>query len=265
MSRIVIVGAMCAVVALSGAALAAEVQGEAQKGQESTQTNDWSWRLTPYVWFTGLDGKAGVFSGLPAARVEADFGDIFDITDIGLMLNTERRFSEQWAFTGDWCYLKMSTTGDIPAAAGGGEIDFDSTTIIAQPMAAYRVASGDDYAADALGGLRIWTLDNEIEVDGGAMAGAQKDDRETWADPVLGFRARKSLTERFFVNFQGDLGGFGVGSDFTWLAQGGVGYRFSDKIAGHLAYRHLDVDYDKDDIVWDVKMEGLLVGVSFLF
>ena len=100
---------------------------------------------------------------------------------------------------------------------------------------------------------------------GGPVGGVKLDGKETWVDPVVGFRVRKDLNENRFVALYGDLGGFDVGSQFTWQAYGGVGYEFSDRVSGYLMYRYLDVDYDEGGFVWDVVMEGLLFGVGFYF
>jgi len=261
MSKRIFAAAMLVVLASPFMALAAEVQGDTG----SEQAGDWSWRVTPYVWLSGLNGKVGVFSGLPAADASATFGDIFDVTDYGFQVNTEKRFTEKLAFVGDFSYMKLSTDIDIPAEAGGGKIALESTTMIAQPMVAYRLVEGEDYMFDLLGGGRVWTLENEVKVKGGTHDGAKRDDKEQWLDPLLGFRVRKDLNEKWFLNFQGDLGGFDVGSQFTWMGQAGVGYHINDRVAALLMYRYLDVDYENDGMVWDVSMEGVLLGVSYLF
>jgi hypothetical protein len=44
-----------------------------------------------------------------------------------------------------------------------------------------------------------------------------------WIDPIIGLRAQYHLTEKWYLAGKSDIGGFGVGSDFTWTAQATLG------------------------------------------
>jgi len=225
-----------------------------------------SWELKPYVWFSSLNGKVGVFKGLPAADVDLDFGDIWDVTDIGLMVATERRFTDKWAYVGDLAYLKLSDEATAPAPVSG-KLSVDITMSISQPSVAYRIVEGEDYWLDLMGGLRIWNIKSELKAKTGPMAGTKFDDKELWIDPNVGFRVAKELGERWSVMFRGDVGGFDLGStsQFSWQAVGGFGYAITEKVDAWLLYRHLDVDYDEGGWVFDAYMQGLLAGVGFTF
>jgi hypothetical protein len=67
----------------------------------------------------------------------------------------------------------------------------------------------------------------------------------------------------------GDIGGFGVGSDFAWDAFGVIGYRFSlfgQENSGVIAgYRALSQDYTdgsgRDKFQWDVTLHGPILGL----
>lgn len=67
----------------------------------------------------------------------------------------------------------------------------------------------------------------------------------------------------------GDIGGSGVGSDFSWRAAGVVGYRFGlfgdDNARGLAAYRALYRDYEagSDAFKWDGTLgPRLLTGLD---
>jgi hypothetical protein len=60
---------------------------------------------------------------------------------------------------------------------------------------------------------------------------------------------------------RGDIGA--GGSDLVWLAAIGGGYRFNDRVALLLGYRHLDTDFEEDGFTWDVALAGVGVGVEF--
>ena len=67
---------------------------------------------------------------------------------------------------------------------------------------------------------------------------------------------------------EGNFGGFGVGSDFTWNAQAYVGYEIS--LFGRpttllVGYRALYQDYHHNDFEWDVTMHGPVIGTAVRF
>jgi hypothetical protein len=45
----------------------------------------------------------------------------------------------------------------------------------------------------------------------------------------------------------------------------GLAYRLTDRIVARTGYRHLEIDYDHDGFVHDVKLSGPILGVSIRF
>jgi len=45
----------------------------------------------------------------------------------------------------------------------------------------------------------------------------------------------------------------------------GLAYRLTDRIVARTGYRHLEIDYDHDGFVYDVKLSGPILGVSIRF
>ncbi len=48
---------------------------------------------------------------------------------------------------------------------------------------------------------------------------------KTFYDPILLTRLTYSIEDKWLFQFRGDLGGFGIGSDFTWQLQAYAGYQ----------------------------------------
>jgi hypothetical protein len=82
-----------------------------------------------------------------------------------------------------------------------------------------------------------------------------------WADPVFGVHIRNEITEKWYIEFFGDVGG-GV-SDISWQVAAAVGYRFTSWVALTVGYRLLGVDYDRDGFEFDIITQGLLTGLRF--
>ena len=62
-----------------------------------------------------------------------------------------------------------------------------------------------------------------------------------------------------------DIGGFGVGSDFTWQTLVGVNYEFSKTFAGKFGYRYSASTTTRTDFVYDMANSGLYLGVGIRF
>jgi len=91
----------------------------------------------------------------------------------------------------------------------------------------------------------------------------------TWFDPVLIARLTGDIRDKWLFQFRGDLGGFGVGSEFTWQLQGYAGYRFSKRFQLTGGYRILSMDYDKGDdtarFIYNVNTFGPVIRLGFNF
>ena len=219
--------------------------------------------VTPYLWAAGMDGKIGV-GGLQPADIDQNFGDILEKLDIAVMLFLDGRVGRFGAFA-DIGYLKLSADADPPRGVLFNDLDVDITSFNTSLYGYYRVLAGERASLDALAGGRLWYVRNEIDQQGALLAGQQADASETWADPVVGVRGEVELGAGFYLFGLADVGGFGVSSDSTWQAMGALSYRFTDRIIARVGYRYLKVDYDNDGFVYDVKLSGPILGVSFRF
>jgi formylglycine-generating enzyme required for sulfatase activity len=85
---------------------------------------------------------------------------------------------------------------------------------------------------------------------------------------AIGSHIGLDLTDRWAIAGEANVGGFGVGSDFTWNVQAFVGYRttlFGRNTTFALGYRALHQDYDHADFEWDVTMHGPILGAAVRF
>jgi hypothetical protein len=91
------------------------------------------------------------------------------------------------------------------------------------------------------------------------------EDSENWIDPIIGYRTRYDFESGIFLTHFAQVGGFGVGSDLTWDAFGGIGYQFNESVSAIAGYRHLEVDYEHAGFVFDVEMSGPVIGMTIHF
>jgi opacity protein-like surface antigen len=237
--------------------------GSSAAGQPPAGQPLWSFRVTSYVWFAGLDGK--VRARGQVADIDIDFSEVFDAIDWfppPVMFVGEVRY-DRFAFLTDFIYLGLEGDGTGPGGLLSAELDM--STIVWTFGGAYRVVQNDPVTLDLLAGGRLWNLDAEVTIAalGGALRGS---DSKTWVDPIIGIAGQINLGDGFAIAAEGDVGGFGVAADLDWQVVGTVQYHVDDSIALEAGYRYLAVDYDDDDgFLFDVAMHGPIIGASFRF
>ena len=95
--------------------------------------------------------------------------------------------------------------------------------------------------------------------------------KEDWIDPVIGLRYYAALNEKWTLSIQTDIGGFSMGSDFSYSLVGGVLYRFNKTFSLDVRYKGLWVDYEdgesstKEYFKYDTLTHGLIVGLVIDF
>ena len=54
---------------------------------------------------------------------------------------------------------------------------------------------------------------------GGGTVTRSRELSETWVDPIIVDRIKSNQAKKFVYQLRGDIGGFGIGSDFAWQIQ----------------------------------------------
>ena len=248
-------------------AVAVAVTCVANPTTSAAADGDWQYELTPYVWAAGLDGKVRI-NDRPSAglAVEQDFSDILKRLDFGLMGAFEAR-KDRWALLLDGVYFSVSDKGGLSGPLGFTSLEGKAkvTQQLYAIGAAYRASEGARNV-DVIGGLRYnsikWDVDitASVPVLGGTRQFA---DTRDWVDPYVGVRIQQPVSDRWSLVGYADIGGFGLGSDFSWQAIGGANFAMTERSTLKLGYRHVDNDYQKSGFTYDMASSGFYAGVGF--
>jgi hypothetical protein len=147
-------------------------------------------------------------------------------------------------------------------------------------------SEGSSTAIDGVMAFRYWnnslaaSFDADANVDfshlrldrsfGIAVA---RSDSIQWVDPVFGVRVTHQFTPRQQFTVRGDIGGFGLGSQFSWQAVAVYSYAWTldggQKLAALLGFRALGVNYSSnsgsDAVGINETLYGPIIGVSYRF
>lgn len=88
---------------------------------------------------------------------------------------------------------------------------------------------------------------------------------DDWWDPIIGLRGRYYFSKAVYFTGRADIGGFGVGSEFAWQVNAGIGCQLSRHIFAETTYRAYHVNYRNDGLVYDLLTHGpeVTVGINF--
>lgn len=245
----------------------------AAAGEADLVSDQWQVQVTPYLWALSIDGDVAV-RGIESSQ-SVTFSDILSDLNVALMMEGEARKGRLGLYA-NAIYSKLSDSDNT----GSIRIRSNAETVWAGAGLYYRLgpwplspgagASGPAVVVDPYGGARYTYLNAELKLRDG---GPQVEQDKQWVDPVVGLRTIWLLGPTWSVTVLGDIGGFGVGSDFSWQAAGMLGYRFGlfgDDNARVLAgYRALYQDYKTgsgdNEFKWDVTVHGPMLALAIDF
>lgn len=276
----------CAVVlalSLYGAQTAYAADDAAGRPEASAAGSpEWAVQITPYLWAAGLKGDISPFKRAPTLGVEKSFSDVLSDLNLGGFAHIWGR-RDRFVVSGDVMYVDTTdghASGPLPAfqipglgvpIPPGATVDakVDTKQFIATLQGGYRVFTTPQFTLDALAGARVWRISNDVSVTASHPAigtrSASHGEKFSWIDPVVGARGFLSLTDNLSLQAQADIGGFGAGADFTWSALATANYTFTDSLSASLGYKALDVDYDQGGHVYDTRLAGPVLGVTYRF
>jgi hypothetical protein len=232
--------------------------------------NDTEVLITPYLMLPNLNGKTGI----------GRFTQSVDETPVDLLRNLN------WAIMG---------SGEVNNGVWGAKIDimYSSLGTNAGKNEQFDVDAGQGLftfrlqrnLADGFwvyAGARINTLSLDLKCADDACVRTLPADRVnngvgqnvTWVDPIVGFQLDKNFSDKVRFLFEGDIGGFTVGSQWAFNVWPQIGFKVGRTGTALIGYRIIYVDYEKGvdkfrrinpDFVWDINMFGPTIGYQFRF
>jgi hypothetical protein len=88
---------------------------------------------------------------------------------------------------------------------------------------------------------------------------------QDWFDPFIGVRGRYNFCRPFYLTAEGDVGGFGIGSEVSCQAYAAIGCQITRNIFSEVGYRILYMDYDTTSLIFQAATHGaqITLGLNF--
>jgi hypothetical protein len=229
----------------------------------AARAQDWEVQVTPYAWLSGLEGDAGTIPGLPAGSVDLSFGDILKDLDFAGMLMASAR-NGPWVVFLDTTYVRTSSTKKLGGVVFDRvEVESETTTLA---LAVGRtLAETEQGSVDAYLGARAWWLENTFDLRGVGGGRTERTEKANWVGPLVGMAGRYRVADRWTLFGALEVGGFGAGAGSEWSVLAGATWQVTDTFGASFGWRHLEVDYDEDGVVFDVRQSGPVLGATFQF
>ena len=136
-----------------------------------------------------------------------------------------------------------------------------------------KVGEEHPFVLEAIAGIRYWYIETDLKVTtrrGRVLLDG--DWHKGLYDPVVGLRGSQYLTPKLHLDFQADVGGFGISddtSDLDWMAMGVMTYDVKKWLSLSAGYRALANDSEAGSGTnkrgVDIIMYGLLLNASLKF
>ena len=291
---------------LSGVAMATDLAPMPKKAAvpPAPILNPWTFSFTPYGWVTLMNGSTTVKGR--TVDVDVGFNDLMDLVrqseipkDLFAFMGYFEARNGRLSLFADVVYMKIALNGSMVRSRGvdalnasvGASAGLKYEMVIAEMAAAYEVvrwgstaAPGSGTAIDVFGGARGWwqTADASLALSGTINIGDLTRNADgtltasgsaSWVDPLVGLRLRHQFAPGWNFVASGDVGGFGVGSKFSWQALAALNYDFyvhnGITWSGMAGYRALYVDYSKgsglNQFEYNMTMHGPIIGITARF
>lgn len=253
--------------------------------EPSNVSNGWKYQIAPYAFIPGMYGDMTIAGNKVDVDLSpADFIDVIKESDSFFVLTAYMEARKgPIAFYLDVMYADLTlSSGDISFTAGPingtAALRLDYTTAVIEGGVSREIWNSGSYfegsytprtTLDAYLGLRWWYQDAKLAL---SLAGpgpgrtANVSDGSNWFDPLIGLKFKHQIASNKALSFKGDIGGFGVGSDFSWQLAGIYSYDFGEKNgvtwSGLLGYRAISSDYSDDDFGYNITQHGPVLGLS---
>jgi opacity protein-like surface antigen len=235
----------------------------------SASSEDWSNTLTPYLWFTAVQGTMVMGTPLGPIGGGVDLGadQVLKNLKIAGMLDY-RGQNERWAVLADVLYADLSASGSKTQGPFTLHVTAGEKITILETDVGYRITP----MFLAFVGARYYGVSVSLDAtsDGPIQSRTGSASRSVdWVDPVIGLSAEVPFAEHWSLRLRGDMGGFGVGAQFSWQGVAAVTWQVTKTIEVVGGYKYLREEYENgagsNYFKYDIAMSGPALGVAFTF
>ncbi len=235
---------------LAGAACTASAQQVA---------DEWAHSVHLYGMGVAIDGETQL--GNLTLPVSMSISDVFDALRMGGMV-AYRADNGRWSLSTDLTYMDLGWRAEKAGGRAGARLDTEHFT--------FMVTGGKrlNENTELLVSLAYFDVDAYLRLSVLQQSLSASRDAN-WVDPLIGIAYEVPMGEKWKLKLRGDVGGFGINSDFTWHAWAIANRQVSERFSWFMGYRAIAYDYEEGNgpqlVRFDNTLQGPGIGVSYTF
>ncbi len=229
---------------------------------DNADTTKWTFAFTPYLWAATTRGEIETPQG-ETVRIKQTFRDALKDLKFAALGTFEARH-KHFIIVTDLIYLNLGSSASARLGPIPLKSNVDLKLLSSTNMIGYRVLDRDLMFLDVFAGARITREELGIDLTG-PNRNFERDFSKTSVGPVLASRFRAPLGGRWGAALYGDIGGFGVSSDFSWQLMGNVQYDLSRHWRFAAGWRHYSVRDKRRGFDVHLRFDGPVAGVTYRF
>jgi hypothetical protein len=224
--------------------------------------------LEPYLMFTSMSGTTGIGRS-PNTFICVPAGKVFSYLKIGGMLYAEVH-NDHLAFTSDLFYANLTQDASTKNDVISGNASLKQFMWELEGL--YRLNPWFEAGV----GARINNITAGINIRTNQTINPENNTKNwsnsksnTWVDPLIVVRLKTVMHEKWLLQLRADVGGFGIGSSWSWQLQPDIFYRASKLLQLGLGYRIISMDYSTGGgttrFLYDMDEYGPQIRIGFNF
>lgn len=243
---------------MTGMVLAMGLAAAAAQGQT---TEGWSFEVTPYLWYAGLEGDLKVAGR--SAEFQKDAADLLDAAEVGGSIRLGASY-DRFVVGALVDYFSLSTDEldekDQPARG-----TVDSKMLLTEALVGYRVDGWAENQSFVLGlGVRNLSLETDLKSKGGASVSDDRDITDLMFYALPSMQLFSSSVDGLRFN---PVLGIGAGdSDLAYEMFPQIQYDVNDALSVRFGYRRVGWRFEGDGgNEFNADLAGLILGVGYKY
>jgi opacity protein-like surface antigen len=228
---------------------------------QETNGDVWQYQAGPTLWATSLTGYLRPSQRAPVAHFNGGFPDL-RLNAGGFQLQGGQG---RWGVLAEIISIDQAQSSDPLQHGNPGKSKPDGSYSVGELVGLYRLSYDPNTHFDFLAGVRYSSLDMDVTQpkELAPYSCAKCSHNEHWTDAIAGFRVEHKLAERWWLTAYADYGG--GGSNSTWQALLGATWQVDEGMDARFGYRVLSTDYEKNQLLYNLKTSGIYAGLGIRF
>jgi hypothetical protein len=237
---------------------------------QQAEERSWSNEFQIYGLGIWIQGDTKISKMQNKATIDMTPEDVYGNLNLGGMFHYEGHDSSGWGVWLDYAFMNLGF--DTDGVMIDGSTGFYQG--ILEAFAKYRTPLDVGYI-DYYGGIRWWhndiDMDYNVDLERLGTRAVKWNGTYDWYDPVVGARWTYPVNEKWSFRLRGDIGGFGIESDFTAAIEAVALYDINEAWQVKMSFKSLWVDYEEgtegttDYFAYDTVNFGPIIGITYKF